>query len=95
MLADLVLLNAKIITMNPRQPNAEAVAISGNKILAVGSNHTIKKLIGQATKTISLQGKTIIPGFIDTHIHVADFGRLLGWVNLENTISIHQLLNMV
>jgi len=89
--ADLVLLDGKVITMNPNQPTAEAVAIKNGKILQVGNKETVGKTIGKATKTMCLNGKTIIPGLIDTHIHVADFGRILSWLNLESVESIKKL----
>ena len=93
MSADLVLLDAKIITMNPAQPTADAVAIKEDKIIQVGSTETVSKTIGKNTKILKLKGKTVIPGIIDTHIHVADFGRILSWLNLEGTASIKELQN--
>ncbi len=79
MSADLVLINGNVLTMNPAQPLAEAVAVKGEKIVKVGTNEEINPLIGKTTKIIKLNGKTVVPGFIDTHIHVTDFGRLLLW----------------
>jgi predicted amidohydrolase YtcJ len=89
--ADLVLLNGQIVTMNPSQPQAEAVAVKGNKILRVGTEAETNKLIGENTKVIHLNGKTVVPGLIDTHIHVADFGKVLLWINLENAVSISDM----
>lgn len=91
MSADLVLLDGKIITMNPNQRTAEAVAVKNQKIILVGSSVDIKKTVGKNTKIICLNGKTVIPGIIDTHIHVADFGRILSWLNLEKVTSIKEL----
>jgi predicted amidohydrolase YtcJ len=93
--ADLALIDANVRTMNPRQPLAEAVAIKENKILKVGSTQEIKKLCGKGTKVINLNGKTVIPGLIDTHIHVADFGRCLMWLDLTNAQSIKELQNLL
>ena len=89
--ADLVLLDGKILTMNPLHPVAEAVAVKGDRIIQVGSNETVREAIGKSTKIISLKGKTVIPGLIDTHVHLADFGRLLSWLDLENVGSIKEL----
>lgn len=89
--ADLVLLNGNIITMNPKQPAAQAVAVKGDRISHVGTNQEIQQYIGENTKTIRLDGKTVVPGFIDTHTHVADFGRLLTWLDLENAKSIKDI----
>ncbi len=89
--ADLVLLEGEVLTMNPDQPKAQAVAVRGNKIIQVGTNESISKLIGKNTNVIRLEGKTVLPGFIDTHIHVTDYGRLLTWLNLENATSIQEI----
>ena len=89
--ADVVLLNARVLTMNQSQPCAEAVAINNDRIMRVGTNEEISKLIGENTRIIRLRGKTVIPGLIDTHIHVADFGKVLLWLNLENTNSISDM----
>ena len=89
--ADLVLINGRIITMNPAQPYAEAVAIEATKIIQVDTSNTIADLISGETKVIDLKGKTVVPGFIDSHIHVADFGRVLTWVDLLDVRSIKEL----
>jgi len=86
--ADLALINANIRTMNLRQPVAQAVAITKGRIVKVGSNQEINPLIGKSTKVVSLGGKTVVPGLIDTHIHVADFGRCLMWLDLSSAESI-------
>ena len=88
MSADLALINANIRTMNLRQPVAQAVAITKGRIVKVGSNQEINPLIGKSTKVVSLSGKTVVPGLIDTHIHVADFGRCLMWLDLSSAESI-------
>jgi predicted amidohydrolase YtcJ len=93
--ADLALVNADIKTMNPHKPFARAVAITGSKIVKVGTNQEVKKLIGDSTQVINLEGKTIVPGLIDTHVHVADFGRCLMWLDLTTAQSIVELQNMV
>ncbi len=95
MLADLVFVDAKVWTMNPSKPHAEAVAVRGNRILKVGTNQQIKGLIGKKTKILNLKGKTVVPGLIDTHIHVADFGRCLMWLDLSSAQSIKDLQNLL
>lgn len=67
--ADLVLINGKIITVDPDDSIVEAIAIKRNKIEAVGKTDEIKKLAGPKTKTIDLKGKTVMPGIIDSHTH--------------------------
>ena len=95
MSADLALINANVRTMNPSQPLAQAVAITKNKIVKVGSNQEIDLLIGKGTKIVNLNGKTVVPGLIDTHIHVADFGRCLLWLDLSRAKSVEELQNIV
>lgn len=67
--ADLILINGKIFTSNTKELYTEALAIKGNKILAVGSTVSIKKLASAKTKRIDLKGKTVVPGFNDAHDH--------------------------
>jgi predicted amidohydrolase YtcJ len=93
--ADLVLINGEILTMNPSQPHAEAIAIKATKITCVGSNPVIRAHVGKATKVINLNGKTVVPGFIDSHIHVADFGRMLTWLDLSSVTSIKELQSLL
>ena len=72
---DLVLKNGLVLTMDPRQPRAEAVAIAGERLLAVGSNTEVGALAGSGTRVVDLGGKTVTPGFIDGHCHPAYSGR--------------------
>jgi predicted amidohydrolase YtcJ len=67
--ADLVLLNGKIVTVDPSETIAEAVAVKDGRFLKVGSSDEIKRLAGSRTKIIDLKGKTVLPGFIDSHEH--------------------------
>ena len=94
-MADLVLINGNVLTMNTQKPHAEAVAITKDRIVKVGDNSEIAQLISKDTQKLDLKGKTVVPGFIDTHIHVADFGRTLAWVDLKQADSIPALLTLV
>ena len=89
--ADLALIDGKILTMNQHQPCAEAIAIKGDRILKVGTTEEISHLIGKDTKIIYLDWRTVVPGFIDTHIHVADFARFLMWMDLTGASSIKEM----
>ena len=80
--ADMVLVHGKIWTENPRQKEAEAIAIVGNRIVSVGSSAEIMKLAGPATKVIELDGKRVVPGFNDAHVHFVDGGTGLASVHL-------------
>jgi len=93
--ATLVFLNANVHTLNPKKPEAQALAIQDDKILHVGSNREVKRHIGPKTRVIDLKGKTVLPGFIDTHVHVASFGRNLTAINLRNASSIRQIQQAV
>src|SRR5689334_17788067 len=66
---DLVVFNARVITVDSRQPRAEAFAIKSGRFVAIGSNADVRNLIRQGTTTWDAQGSTIVPGFIDTHNH--------------------------
>jgi len=67
--ADLAILNANIITVNEKQPRAEALAVKFDRFLTVGANAEIQALVGKHTRVIDARGKTITPGFIDAHMH--------------------------
>jgi predicted amidohydrolase YtcJ len=74
--ADKIFLNATVITMAREGDIAEAVAVREDKIIAVGSNNDIRKLVGPATKAIDLAGKTLLPGFYAAHDHFPSSGRV-------------------
>ncbi len=67
--ADMVLLNAKIITVDATDRIAQAVAVAGGKILAVGSNDEIRRHIGSSTERVDLDGRAVTPGLLDAHAH--------------------------
>jgi len=67
--ADTIVTGGKLLTMDPAQPQAEAMAISGHHILAVGANDDIRNLAGPNSKVIDATGMTVTPGFIDAHSH--------------------------
>ena len=69
---DLVILNGKILTADDQFTIAEALAIRDGKFLAVGNNALIRQMVGPETQIIDVEGKTVIPGIINTHLHLAD-----------------------
>ncbi|MCP2605335.1 amidohydrolase [Candidatus Aminicenantes bacterium AH-873-B07] len=93
--ANMVLLNGNVITMNSKKPSAEAVAIINDKIIKVGDNKEIKKLIGPETKVINLKGKTVVPGFIDAHLHFVSLGNTKKILNLVGTVSKEEIIQLV
>jgi predicted amidohydrolase YtcJ len=93
--ADLVLLNCNVLTMNPSQPHAEAVAIKEDKIVKVGTNEDINRLVGKDTRVVELNGETVLPGLIDTHVHIADFGRFVTWLDLKGVKSVEEVKKII
>ena len=72
--AQVVVQNANILTIDPARPKAQALAIRDGRFLAVGSNEDVAGLVGPGTQVLDLRGKTVLPGFIDAHIHVLSSG---------------------
>jgi predicted amidohydrolase YtcJ len=70
MRADMIVTGAKVLTMDPDQPRAEAVAVAGGRILAVGSVAEVAALAGPATRVIDAGGRTLLPGFVESHLHL-------------------------
>ena len=68
-IADTVYGNGTILTMNPAQPEAEAVAVAGGVIIGVGALSDMKALCGAESRFVDLRGRTMLPGFIDAHTH--------------------------
>jgi len=85
--ASMILLNGKVWTENPAQPLAQAVALDGSKILAVGDNAAIRKLAGPGTAIIDLRGRLLLPGFNDSHVHLLQGGESLITVQLRDASS--------
>jgi predicted amidohydrolase YtcJ len=82
--ADLIVLNANVLTMDAKHPAAEAFAVRAGELVGVGSGADIKPLAGPQTRVLDLSGKTVVPGFIDAHAHprpVFDEGS--PWYNVE------------
>jgi predicted amidohydrolase YtcJ len=81
--ADIVLKNARVITMDSRQPVAQLVAITGDKISFVGGNKDLDSITGAKTKVIDCQGRTVVPGFNDAHLHLFSLIRKLLSIDLS------------
>jgi predicted amidohydrolase YtcJ len=93
--ADLVLTNGRIVTVEDAMPEAEAIAVSGDRIEALGSAADITRLIGPSTKVIDLQGQLAIPGFIESHGHFTGVGGAQLELNLMNVDSWDKIVAMV
>jgi predicted amidohydrolase YtcJ len=72
--ADKVFLSGQVVTVDENDSVAEAIAVKGNRIIAVGSNTEVEGLIGDSTKVFNLHGKSLLPGFIDSHMHISLYG---------------------
>ena len=85
--ADTIIVNAVVHTMDPAQPAAEAVAIYGNRIVAVGSTKDIRNVAGPNTRIIDAKGRLLLPGFNDAHTHFLSGGFQLSSVDLRDANS--------
>jgi predicted amidohydrolase YtcJ len=94
-IAELILTNAAIYTVNSDQPRAEAVAVRGGLILAVGSDEEMSRLKGPATEVVDLDGAFVVPGFIDNHTHFDYAARLLLGINLLDVSDAETLAQRV
>src|SRR5687768_17369795 len=92
--ADIILVGGKIVTVDDRFTIAQAVAISGRRIVAVGRNDDIRKLAGGSTRVIELNGRTVIPGLIDNHSHWIRAAEL-DELRFDGVTSRKQALKMV
>src|SRR5881296_2261366 len=86
--ADTVLLNGKILTVDPQSSIQEAIAIREGKILAVGKTAEVRRFAGPRTRLIDLQGRTVIPGLIDSHLHAIraalSFSTEVNWIGASS-----------
>ncbi len=84
---DLIVTGGTVRTMDPDQPLAEALAIAGNRIVAVGSNAEIRRLVEPRTRVIDAGGRLVLPGFNDAHVHFLQGGFQLSSVDLRDARS--------
>ena len=93
--ADLVLTGGTIVTMDDSHPQAEALAIRGDRIVAVGDDAEVKPRIGDGTKVIDLAGKLAVPGFIDSHAHFVSLGRSKMILDLSKARTWDEIVGLV
>ncbi len=93
--ASLVVLNAKITTLNPNQPEAEAIAVGNGRILAIGKSNNIRRYIGQSTRIIDAFQRRIIPGFNDSHVHFRAVGNQFSSINLSRSRSAKESIEAI
>ena len=90
--ADVVFKNGNIYTVNERQPKAEALAVTGDRIVFVGSNREAEKYVGTNTRIVDLKGNTVVPGLTDSHHHLSGVGFREMTLNLEGLTSLEDFL---
>jgi predicted amidohydrolase YtcJ len=93
--ADLVLRNGKIVTLDPVQPQVQAIAIAGGKITALGTDRQMAAQAGPGTKVVDLGGRVAIPGFIEGHGHFLGLGQSKMNLNLNGAKNWDQIVAMV
>src|SRR5262245_62454223 len=82
--ADTIYTNGEVITVNDAKPSAEAVAVKDGKILDVGARDDVMRYQGASTEVVDLKGRTMVPGFVDGHSHICDYGALWGYHALNS-----------
>lgn len=86
--ANVVLVDAKVFTAALDRPWARALAVRDDRIVAVGTNRQAERWAGRRTRTIDLEGRVVVPGFIDAHAHMAHSAAELGWTDLNRVRSL-------
>ena len=93
--ADLVLIGGRLVTVDPGRPEAQALAVRGDRIIAVGTNEEIRRHIGGGTRVIDLAGRLLIPGFIEGHGHYTGLGESKTILDLTTARSWDDIVAMV
>jgi predicted amidohydrolase YtcJ len=93
--ADMIIVNAKVITVDRAFSVARAVAVKDAKIVGVGDEAEIRRLAGPTTRVLDAEGKTVIPGLVDTHAHVEAAGLLKYTVSFDGVGSVPEALARV
>jgi predicted amidohydrolase YtcJ len=93
--ADLVLLDGRIVTVDPRFSTASALAVRGGRFVAVGSNDEIRRYVGSGTRVIQGGGRTVLPGIIDTHVHALDVAAGEAVQPFHNLSSVPELQDWI
>jgi hypothetical protein len=89
--ADLVVRNGKIFTLSAEKHEVQAVAVKDGKIIALGTNEEIEKFVGVSTRVLNVEGKLVIPGFIDAHCHFSYGGQSLAMLDLGDVRLVEEL----
>jgi len=92
-----VFVNGNVITLDPSKPRAGAIAIRDNRIIGVGTDEEMLSVAGKNKKVIDLEGRTVLPGFADSHVHLVEYGLILSSVILDirDTRSIEEIKEII
>ena len=93
--AETIFINGNIYTVNDKQPFAQAIAVKGDRIIFVGANADAEQFRGDKTRIVDLAGKTVTPGFTDSHCHIFGIGEREMTLNLEGTNTREDFLAKV
>jgi predicted amidohydrolase YtcJ len=91
--AEIIIVHAKVITMDEKKPSAQSLAIRKGKIVAVGRDDQVGRMRGIGTRMIDAGGKVVLPGFTDCHIHLLEGGLSLRRINLEGAKDVADIQN--
>jgi len=88
---DVILVNGKVVTLDAQSAIAEAVAVSGDRIAAVGRSSDVRRLAGPRTQIVDLQGRVVVPGLIDSHLHAVraalSFSTEVNWIGSPSLVD--------
>src|SRR5688500_6168507 len=92
---DLILRNGKVVTLDEANPQAQAIAIAGDRIVAVGTSADISRMAAPRTRILDLDGRLAIPGFIEGHGHFAGIGEFRMNLNLRQARNWNEIVEQV
>lgn len=95
MQADLVLFNGDIHTMDAAMPRVQAIAIHGNRVLDTGSRDDMRGMLASGGRAVDLKGRTVVPGFTDSHLHFMSYGLSLVQIDLAEVPTLEEALDRV
>jgi len=90
-----LIIKGNIITVVNQKPRAEAIGVKGGKIISVGSGSEVEQGVGKATRVLDLKGKTVLPGFIDSHAHPMGTGKNRLGVDLSSVKTVREALEKI
>lgn len=93
--ADLVLTNGRVMTLDPARPEATAIGVRGDRIVAVGGDREVDALAGPTTQRVDLAGRFVLPGLVDSHVHLRSLGEQLVSLDLRGLTSVEAIARRV